>query len=428
MAIGEKIKALRKSLGITQQQLGGNEFTKGYISQIEKGTVTPSMKVLNLIARRLSKPVAYFLEGEDDYSKLIEEKYIRAENLYLKQDYNNSINAFQDILTKSSNKGSVIYTNSMLYHGKCLYFLGNYEKGVETLTDAIHQLIRLSSIEKLVDAYLYKGLCLFDHNYPLAIDAFQRGLQIIDGNALTLHNLKAKLQLNISTGYLNLGRLSIALQGFENGISFCKKEQINDTLLDCYVRSGYVHYLLGNIQPSKERILNANSINVALDNDMVWTEIYALLGMIVFKEGRHKQALTLIDKSIDICKRIDYDWGHFINIIEKISMLIELQQLAEAELLINAYYDDIDGLADRHVFNRLLILQGRLEKKLGRYRKSIEYYSTAIDNFIILKRPWEIYSYAKELADLLVEENSALAKKYYSLSFEGYSQITSLLP
>ena len=46
MNIGLKIKEARKAQGLSQSQLGGEEFTKGYISQIEKGSVKPSMNVL----------------------------------------------------------------------------------------------------------------------------------------------------------------------------------------------------------------------------------------------------------------------------------------------------------------------------------------------------------------------------------------------
>ena len=47
---------------MTQQELAGRELTRGFISQLEKGIVMPSLKSLELIASRLYKPVAYFLE------------------------------------------------------------------------------------------------------------------------------------------------------------------------------------------------------------------------------------------------------------------------------------------------------------------------------------------------------------------------------
>ncbi|NLV90872.1 MAG: helix-turn-helix domain-containing protein [Firmicutes bacterium] len=60
--LGQKIRALRKAKGLTQQQLAEPHFTKSFISQIEKDSAKPSLKSLQIMAERLGKPVSYFLE------------------------------------------------------------------------------------------------------------------------------------------------------------------------------------------------------------------------------------------------------------------------------------------------------------------------------------------------------------------------------
>lgn len=64
--IGEKIRDLRKALGLTQEQLAGRELTKSYVSQVELGRIRPSRKALEVMARRLGKPLGYFLDNDDD--------------------------------------------------------------------------------------------------------------------------------------------------------------------------------------------------------------------------------------------------------------------------------------------------------------------------------------------------------------------------
>ncbi|PSR27443.1 MAG: transcriptional regulator [Sulfobacillus benefaciens] len=66
MVIGAKIRDLRKKLGLTQEQLAGDELTKSYVSQVELGRIHPSHKALAVIAARLGKPLGYFLENGDD--------------------------------------------------------------------------------------------------------------------------------------------------------------------------------------------------------------------------------------------------------------------------------------------------------------------------------------------------------------------------
>lgn len=51
---------------MTQQELAGQELTRGFISQLEKGIVLPSLKSLELVAARLFKPIGFFLEDEPE--------------------------------------------------------------------------------------------------------------------------------------------------------------------------------------------------------------------------------------------------------------------------------------------------------------------------------------------------------------------------
>ena len=54
----KKIRALRLKMGMTQQDLAGTDFTKSFISQIEKNHARPSLKSLQIIADRLGKTLS----------------------------------------------------------------------------------------------------------------------------------------------------------------------------------------------------------------------------------------------------------------------------------------------------------------------------------------------------------------------------------
>ena len=64
MELGKRLKEARLALGLSQRQLCGGEITRNMLSQIENGTARPSMDTLAYLARRLGKPVSYFLEEE----------------------------------------------------------------------------------------------------------------------------------------------------------------------------------------------------------------------------------------------------------------------------------------------------------------------------------------------------------------------------
>lgn len=65
MELGEKLRRRRQAMGLTQRQLVGDKITRNMLSQIENGTAAPSMDTLSYLARRLQKPISYFLEEGD---------------------------------------------------------------------------------------------------------------------------------------------------------------------------------------------------------------------------------------------------------------------------------------------------------------------------------------------------------------------------
>ncbi len=63
MTIGEKIRAARLAERLTQEQLAGNDLSKSYISEVERGRRTPRRITLKVLAQRLHRPLSYFLDG-----------------------------------------------------------------------------------------------------------------------------------------------------------------------------------------------------------------------------------------------------------------------------------------------------------------------------------------------------------------------------
>src|SRR5215471_11976425 len=63
MTLGEKIRKARLERRLTQEQLAGSEFTKSYVSELERGRRHPRLSTLKMLARRLDLPISYFREG-----------------------------------------------------------------------------------------------------------------------------------------------------------------------------------------------------------------------------------------------------------------------------------------------------------------------------------------------------------------------------
>ncbi|MDD2394052.1 MAG: helix-turn-helix transcriptional regulator [Eubacteriales bacterium] len=78
LPIGERIKELRLSRKMTQQEVVGDHITRNMLSKIENNSATPSVRTLEYIAAKLGVPPGALL-GEND--KLPEEDHESEESI-----------------------------------------------------------------------------------------------------------------------------------------------------------------------------------------------------------------------------------------------------------------------------------------------------------------------------------------------------------
>src|ERR671928_2018254 len=64
-SVGMRLKRLRLERGLSQRELSGPGVSYAYISRIEAGARTPSVKALRMLARKLGVSVEYLETGRD---------------------------------------------------------------------------------------------------------------------------------------------------------------------------------------------------------------------------------------------------------------------------------------------------------------------------------------------------------------------------
>ncbi len=75
LEIGKRIRDLRKQNGLTQQELADRaELTKGFISQLERGLVTPSLPTFFDLVECLGSNPADFFKGSSGEQVVFQEK------------------------------------------------------------------------------------------------------------------------------------------------------------------------------------------------------------------------------------------------------------------------------------------------------------------------------------------------------------------
>ena len=97
--LGNKIKKIRKEMGLTQSELAGDKISRSQLSLIENGYTNPSLSTLEYIASKLNKPYSYFLDDNEDTN----DKYIilidEIESLFLSSLYEDVVDKAMRVIT-----------------------------------------------------------------------------------------------------------------------------------------------------------------------------------------------------------------------------------------------------------------------------------------------------------------------------------------
>jgi transcriptional regulator with XRE-family HTH domain len=265
IVIGEKIKELRKTLGLTQKDLANGICTQAQISKIEKGDVFPYASTLYQISQRLGVDVNYFFEigstPKLEYVQEVSRQLMLARRNLQYEDIKQIVkNEEQNPLFIQNRKNRQL----LLWH-KAIYehnLNGQFNKCIQLLDEAIGLSHSTHWTEREIEIYISKGVVFFDQG------------KLEDALAIYLHAKKhLKLLPHIQDAtivsrlYYNIARTMTRLKQFEQSISICKDAikwcLKNDNLYllgELHYHIGYNYELIGKASVAKRYMEKALAI------------------------------------------------------------------------------------------------------------------------------------------------------------------------
>ena len=138
MNIGEKIKNLRMSKMITQQELAGDFITRNMLSRIEHGAALPSLPTVMYLANRLGVPAGFLLAEEENeflYQKIRHMPNIR--RAYKMGDWRICRQLCESALSESDDEIALLMAGCALEIAKEEFFAGHLHNACHWLDTAL---------------------------------------------------------------------------------------------------------------------------------------------------------------------------------------------------------------------------------------------------------------------------------------------------
>ncbi len=98
--LGERIKEARLEKKLTQKEVSGDFITRNMLSQIENGLAYPSIKTIEYLAKKLDKPITYFMDAMVEEDLTSDNKVYELDKLielYLVNDWDKCIKGLEKI-------------------------------------------------------------------------------------------------------------------------------------------------------------------------------------------------------------------------------------------------------------------------------------------------------------------------------------------
>ncbi len=256
LAIGKKIKELRKVYGLSQKELAKGICTQAQVSKIEKGDVYPYAPTLYLISQRLGVDVNYFF----DIGRTPRLDYVQEVSRQLKIARRNLDYETIEEIVKTEMKNP-LFAENRLHLQELLWHKGIYEytlhekkdQALATLDEAISLTFDKIWNEREIEISLSKGIIYFEEEqYDEALNVYTPAKENL---ALITHvqddTIMSRLMYNTARTYTRLGRFKDSNQNCYDAIDWCIERDNLYLLGELHYQVGYNYELQQNYRRAK---------------------------------------------------------------------------------------------------------------------------------------------------------------------------------
>jgi tetratricopeptide (TPR) repeat protein len=262
VTLAKRIKERRLQLGLTQREVAGDDFTRGFISQVENGIIDPSLKSLEIIAKRLGTTTAAFLlDASPTDAGAILGELRKLSELRDSGDYEAALELALEINAMAVDQPDTHLVATVRYAlGWAYYQAKKYEDAARVLEEAaetFHHAGDLLAASKALNTAA--TACYFIPQLDEAIRLYKAALRIQDDLFGTLED-KLRINVNLALAYVANHDYERALPLLQKVLDLEKRYSDFYRIGDIYMALGIVYRHLGRYEPSTEAYAKAIGI------------------------------------------------------------------------------------------------------------------------------------------------------------------------
>jgi tetratricopeptide (TPR) repeat protein len=422
--LGERVRALRVSAGLTQTQLAGDRFSKEYISQIERGKTRPTEATVAWLAERLSVDPALLASGISTEERVkIEAALARAEALSAAHRYEDAVEAYRAVWSGVTGTGArSLEVRVLTGEAWALQEVGQVNEAIDLLLRARELVERSGSSDlELADVLYRLAVCRYKlSSLSTAMALFDEALTLAERSGLPCDLLRSDILQRRARCHRRLRDYAAAHDDVERALELAQDLGDRAATANAYFQASLLsqregHYVLARsyAQRAKELYDQLNdernvgrlllmlggltlllgdeenavehlkaSYSRALDTDSPADAAQALEGIarVHLNRGEYDQAEELARKALDLLHGRE-DYLHEVCPSQLVlgRALMERGRLNEAEACFRAADAAAEQLSSISHRTEAWVALGDLAARQGRDREAARLYRNAAE-------------------------------------------------
>jgi tetratricopeptide (TPR) repeat protein len=372
--LGERLRQLRVSAGLTQSELAGDRFSKEYVSQIERGKTQPTRETVKWLASRLGVDPSFLASGvSSDERARAEAILTRAEALSERRDYDDAIEAFTDAL------GSVVATGAVDLQVRVLSgeawaraHRGEVRPAIDLLEQA-RGLVEGSSFTDLDRAEILFRLGVARYlisSIATAMALFAEALALADRAQLPSDLLRANVLVWRSRCYRRQRDYEAARDDVTRALELAESMGDARALGEVYFQASLIAERDGHWVLARTYAERAKAQYEALTDRVTVGKLLNNLGGLEFLLGKPDEAIARLNESLEIALEHgpDTDTATTISSLAQVHLrtgnIEKAEEFARQALnILGTREDQLDEIGNaRLVLGRSLMEQDRLDE------------------------------------------------------------------
>lgn len=423
MALGNRIRQLRQSCGLTQSQLGGTELSKGFISLLEKGRARPSMETLVLLARRLNTSVDALLGQQDHRPELVGEGLLslsheairardfeRARTLLAAADYVAAHYGVDEAVREGRLQSAHIAMEQR-----------RFDDALQTVAMAEQACVRAHDLWRRGRCLLLRGMVkVRQRDVASAIADLQQALVVLRQARAGRDPARVETLITLGTALGMRGDYVGAIRRFEEAAA----AQV--TRHDAVLRgkalwgAGLAHRKAGNLDVAGRYLREARDAFESAEELHELMNVLQNLGQLLFDQGQPKEALRYFHQALRVMERLQQRTKLASVTTEIARVQLHLGNLEEAEHFARQALDVARSVSDPMEVAEAIVLLARIAHRRHESDSAIRLYKDALSTFQRHQMAAKVAEVARELGLLLRMRGAhAQAARYLAMAVEA---------